>query len=108
MRKLALSLVVLGVFAPAVFAAPVDVKIKDNLFKPTRVTIHKGGKVVWHWKGSNPHNVAIKKPGASRVSTRSAIKTSGRYGFRFRRTGTWKVLCEVHPTKMRMKVIVRG
>src|SRR3712207_8244488 len=49
--------------------------VKDNFFKPDRVVIRKGGKVVWEWKGSNPHNVAIKKPGSSKVFKRSAIKT---------------------------------
>ncbi len=110
MRKLALAIaagVLVSVSVPAVGAPPV-VLVKDNFFKPKRVTIGKGARVVWRWRGENPHNVALKKPGSSRVFKRSVIKTSGTYRPRFRAVGTWRVLCEVHPRDMRMRVIVRG
>lgn len=106
MRKLALATgVALSLAVPATAATP-TVAVKDNFFKPKKVTIKKGGKVTWKWKGSNPHNVAIKKPGSSKVAKRSTTKTSGSYTSRFRSTGTWRVLCEVHPTEMRMRVVV--
>jgi plastocyanin len=107
MRKLTLSLVVVAaVFVPVVHAAPTKVLVKDNFFKPKEVTITKGSKVTWRWKGSQQHNVALKKPGRSNVARRSALKTSGKFTHKFRRVGTWKVLCEVH-SKMKMKVVVR-
>ena len=81
--------------------------VKDDFFKPERVVIKKGGQVTWRWRGSNPHNVALKPPGSSHVSKRSTVKTSGHYTTRFRKVGKWHVLCEIHPTKMRMRVIVR-
>jgi plastocyanin len=108
MRKLALSIatVALALAVPATAATPV-VLVKDNFFKPKAVTIKKGGSVTWRWKGTNTHNVAIKKPGTNKVVKRSAYKTSGKYTTKFRHTGTWKVLCEVHPKNMRMKVVVK-
>lgn len=110
MRRFALAIaaaavVVAGV--PATAATPV-VLVKDNFFKPERVVIKKGGKVTWRWRGSNPHNVAIKKPGTNRVVKRSTIKTEGSYTTRFRRIGKWRVLCEIHPRNMTMRVIVRA
>lgn len=107
MRKLALSLVVVALFVPAVQAAPREVLVKDDFFEPKRVTIKKGSRVVWRWRGDNPHNVALKRPGSSKVSKRSAYKTSGKFTYKFGRTGTWRVLCEIH-SKMTMKVIVRS
>ena len=110
MRKLALSLtaaVVLALAVPATGATPV-VLVKDDFFKPERVVIKKGGKVTWRWKGSNPHNVAIKKPGSSKIAKRSSVKTEGTYTTRFRSTGKWRVLCEIHPQRMTMRVIVRN
>lgn len=108
MRKLALaSALALSLAVPATAATP-TVAVKDNFFKPGKVTIKKGGKVTWVWKGSNPHNVAIKKPGSSKVVKRSTTKTSGKYTSAFRSTGTWRVVCEVHPTTMRMRVVVRN
>ena len=109
MRKIALSITagaVLALAVPATAATP-TVLVKDNLFKPKSVTIKKGGSVLWRWKGSNPHNVALKKPGSSKVAKRSTIKTSGKYSSKFRLRGTWRVLCEVHPQDMKMKVIVK-
>jgi plastocyanin len=110
MRKLALSLtaaVAVAAAVPATAATPV-VLVKDNFFKPDRVVIKKGGKVTWRWKGSNPHNVVIKKPGTNKVIKRSTVKTSGSYTTRFRRTGKYPVLCEIHPRNMTMRVIVRS
>lgn len=107
MRKLALSLAVLAAFVPAVHAAPTEVLVKDDVFKPKQVTIKKDSRVTWRWKGSNPHNVALKRPGSSKVVKRSPLKTSGRFTYRFRTAGTWKVLCEIHE-RMKMKVIVRS
>lgn len=110
MRKLALSLtaaLALALAVPATAATPV-VLVKDNFFKPERVVIKKGGKVTWRWRGGNPHNVAIKKPGTNRVVKRSTVKTEGSYTTRFRRTGRWRVLCEIHPVNMTMRVIVRN
>jgi plastocyanin len=106
MRKLALSLTALALLVPLAHAATTEVKVKDDFFKPKPAEIKKGDKVLWRWKGSNPHNVAGKKPGSNAVAFRSAIKTEGKYSHKFGKVGTWKILCEVHPTTMTMKVVV--
>ena len=112
MRKLALSITAAALIAaavPATAASPETAtqKVRDNFFKPKEVTIKKGGKVTYRWKGSNPHNVALKKPGKSAVFKRSTIKTEGKYSSRFKVVGKWKIVCEVHPIKMRGRVIVK-
>jgi plastocyanin len=106
MRKLIISLVIAAVLVPPAFAATTEVKVKDNFFKPERVEISKDDKVRWVWKGSNVHNVAIKKPGRTNVARRSEFKTEGKFTHTFGKVGTWKILCETHPRKMRMKVVV--
>jgi plastocyanin len=108
MRRLALSLVFVFVLAPFAFAATTDVKLKDNFFKPDEVTIDKGDKVRWLWRGSDLHNVAIKKPGRNAIARASEFQVDGKFTHRFRKVGTWRILCENHPRKMRMKVIVRS
>ena len=109
MRTLVLSLVaVVAVAVPLVaHAAPKRVAVDDNFFAPERVKVKKGGKVTWRWVGTNPHNVALKKPGRRRVAKRSALKTSGEFTFKFRRIGKWRAVCEVHPNSMRMRIVVR-
>ena len=107
MRRIVLSLLGVAVFVPAAYAATVYVKVKENIFKPDEVTIKKGDRVRWLWRGDDQHNVAIKKPGTNKVVRRSALKIDGKFVHEFGKTGTWRVLCEVHPRKMRMQVIVR-
>lgn len=106
MRKVTVTLLALAAMVPAAYAATTEVKVKDNFFKPDRVEINKGDKVTWRWKGSNVHNVALKKPDRTRISIASEFKTEGKFTHQFGRVGTWRVLCETHPRKMRMKVIV--
>lgn len=106
MRRLTLALALAGVLAPLAYAATTEVKVKDNFFKPDRVEIDKGDKVRWVWRGADLHNVAIKKPGRDSISTASAFKVDGKFTHTFGRVGTWKILCENHPRKMRMKVVV--
>ena len=108
MRRIALSLVLAAGLVSVAHAATTEVKIKDNFFNLERVEIDKGDKVRWVWKGSDVHNVAIKKPESSRIAFSSPFKTSGQYTHQFGRVGTWRVLCETHPRKMRMKVVVRS
>ncbi len=108
MRKLLLSLTLALALVPLAHAATTDVLVKDDFFKPDRVTINKGDRVLWRWRGDDVHNVAIKRPGSSKIAVASAFKTRGRFAHRFRRVGTWRILCESHPRKMRMKVIVRN
>ena len=106
MRRIVLSLAVFALLAPFAYAATKEVKVKDNFFKPDRVTIDKGDTVRWVWRGDNQHNVALKKPDLRRVARRSAVKTDGKFTHQFGIVGTWRVLCELHPRRMRMKVIV--
>jgi len=108
MRKITLAVAIAAVLAPFAYAATTKVKVKDNFFNTDRVKIDKGDKVRWVWRGSDLHNVAIKKPGRNSISTASAFKVDGKFTHKFRRAGTWRILCENHPRKMRMKVVVRS
>ena len=108
MRKLALAVLLAAVLVPLAHAATSEVALKDNFFTRDRVEIAKGDKVLWRWKGSDLHNVAIKKPGRKSIAFASEFKVEGKYSHKFGRVGTWNILCENHPRKMRMKVVVSG
>jgi plastocyanin len=102
MRKISLLLVALALVAALVatqaFAATgVTWKIGTN----KTVKIRKGGTVKWVWGDSAPHNV--KGPGF-----KSSVKTGkGKtYSHTFRARGTFKVICQVHPTTMKTVVKV--
>jgi hypothetical protein len=99
MRKLIVFSSLLAVGAVSALAATKTVKWKVG--SKTTQRIAKNGIVKWVWSDGAPHNV--KGPGFR-------SKTTGRRGYayshRFRKRGTFRIICEVHPTTMKTKVIV--
>jgi plastocyanin len=99
------STTALGALALPALADAATVAVRDNVFGPKKVTISKGQKVKWVWRGDALHNV-VKTSGPG-GDFRSNVQTSGRYSHRFKRTGTYQVLCTIHAPDMKMKVVVR-
>ena len=100
MRKLTLliaALAVAAVFAVPAFGATKTISLKDNFFSPKSLTVKKGTKLVFKWRGKAPHNV--KGAGIS-----SPTKTSGSFSARARKSGA--IVCTIHPG-MQMKLKVR-
>jgi plastocyanin len=101
MRKLIATLVVISLLAgiwavAALGATSVTWKVPTS----KTVKIHKGGTVKWVWTGDALHNV--KGPGfTSKFSSRKGHT----YSHTFRRRGTFKIICQTHPTTM--KTIVK-
>jgi plastocyanin len=112
LRKVIASLVVVGLLGPAVtpaMAATKSIKIGDNYFVrdggvPT-VTVSKGTKVKWVWKGKSLHNVKVTK-GPAKFG--SSSQTSGSYSKKVKKAGTYTLVCTVHgASDQSMKLVVR-
>ncbi len=111
MRKLLVPVLVAGLLGPAAapaLAATKSVKIGDNWFvKPSgvpTVSIQKGDKVRWNWRGDSLHNVKVSS-GPARFGSPS--KTSGSYTRAFSKTGTYTLICTVHGARdQSMKLVV--
>jgi plastocyanin len=79
-----------GAMSPAQAAKKQErVKVVNNKFKPKTVKIRKGGKVTWVFKQGR-HNVVGR-------NWSSPIKRSGTWSKRFKRRGTFKYICALHP-----------
>jgi plastocyanin len=88
------------------FAATKTVRVGPQVsFGPTSVRIAKGDKVRFRWTGSLPHNVRVSR-GPSKFSI--GRRTSGTVTKTFRRTGTYRIVCDVHAPDMKLTVRVRG
>lgn len=98
LTALATAGAVLAVAAPAL-GAGATVRVADNVFRSSSVTIRKGQTVTWRWVGKNPHNVKFSSFG-------SKVQVSGTFRHRFTRRGTFRYVCSIHPG-MRGKVVVR-
>ena len=109
MRKLLFAVpavAVSAVLATQAFAAT-SVKVGDDYFVhkgsvPT-VTVKKGTKVTWRWRGKDLHNLAVTK---GPVKFHSSYKTSGSFSKKMRKAGTYTIVCTVHQPSMKMKLRV--
>jgi plastocyanin len=112
LRKLTTLALVAGLLGPAAapaVAATKTVKVGDNYFVRDggvpSVSVSKGTKVRWVWKGKSLHNVKVTK-GPAKFG--SASKTSGAYAKRIKKAGTYTIVCTVHgASDQSMKLVVR-
>lgn len=80
------------------------VVIEDIAFKPRAVTVRKDTTVRWAFQDdATSHNVVSR--GRPRF-TSSSVRSRGTYSFRFRRAGTYRYVCTLHPG-MAGRVVVR-
>ena len=107
MRPLLLAIAALAILAPVVGSAPPrkrSVELRGLAFKPGKVEVRRGGTVTWTWNdGSNSHDV--KSKGAKRFRS-SPVMQRGTHRVTFRRSGTYRYVCSIHPN-MRGSVVVR-
>jgi plastocyanin len=119
MRRLILpiALLVLAVAVPGAATGGTTttvtkkVKLGDDFYSPTKVTIHQKDIVKWIWVGADG------KPGTtdnqhtatdSKGKWTSKLKTSGTFSHRFKQVGNFKVICSEHPEDMILKVKVKA
>ena len=80
------------------------VTLKNISITPAKVTIKRGDSVRWVWKdGSIRHDVLFSRGGFKK----SPLKAKGTYRLTFKKRGTFKYICTVHPGDMKGTVTVR-
>jgi plastocyanin len=93
---------------------PKTVTVNDFFFGPATLTVNKGGTVKWVWSELNsyPHDVHLKQ-GPSGLkekgsySTRTTAVTGAQFKKTFSTPGTYKFICTIHPTEMKLTVTVK-
>ena len=104
MRRLACALVAIGVLAAPASAGTRTVAVKDDVYAPTSMTVRKGATVKWVWQGKHKHDVAVAR---GPVYFRSSPMRDGTFSKRFRKRGTYRLVCTIHAPEMKMTVVVR-
>ena len=91
-----------------------SVSINDFYFGPSSVTIKKGGTVKWTWSSFNtyPHDVHLKSgpkglKQRSSYSTKTTAVTDAKFQKTFPTAGTYMFICTIHPTEMKLTVVVK-
>jgi len=76
------------------------IDVSDNAFAPETVTIKAGTKVIWKWRGTNPHSIQLS-------GTTSPEQTSGTYERTFDQRGSsFNYQCGVHKAAMTGKIVI--
>jgi len=108
-----------GAAAPAQAQAgkapkPKVVTVADFYFGPSAVTIPKGGSVKWVWAPTNveSHDVHLKQSPKglkkkATYSTKTTAVTNATFKHAFPTPGTYRFICTIHPTQMKMTVTVK-
>jgi plastocyanin len=103
MRKLtallAISALLVAIGAVSAFAATKSVKW--HVPTSSTIKISKGTTVKWTWTDGAPHNV--KGPG---FASKTIAKKGFTFSHKFGKKGTFKIICQVHPTSMKTVVKV--
>lgn len=93
---------------------PVKVSVADFYFGPNAVTIKEGGSVKWVWAAANtePHDVHLKTgpkklKNKGSYSTKTTAVTNAHFQKTFETPGTYKFICTIHPTQMKLTVTVK-
>jgi plastocyanin len=107
MRRLfvafALTSILAGIGAAYALASTKGVRVGDNFFSRSSITIKRGTALNWHWRRTqNFHNVTAIKGGRFHSTTGKTVS----YTHVFRSRGTVTIVCTLHPRVMRLKVKV--
>jgi plastocyanin len=99
------SVLAVGALAvPSLGATTKQVAVKDNVFAPKSLTVSKGTRVQWVWKGKAPHNVKVTK---GPVKFTSSTKTKGTFTKTLKKAGTYQIVCTIHAPSMKMTLKVK-
>src|SRR3954466_14563772 len=105
---LLLAIAVGAAIAVPALAGTRTVKVGDNYFlrrgKPATLHIHRGGVLRFNGVGSGTHNLVLAQ-GPRHI--RQPLNASGTDSKRFRKRGTYLLVCTIHTSEMRLKVKVR-
>ncbi len=77
------------------------VELRALKFRPDKLTVKVGTRVDWVWRENVAHNVIFKDK-----SMNSKVLNKGTYSYTFKKTGTFKYDCTLHPgMKGEIKVV---
>jgi plastocyanin len=82
------------------------VRLGDNFFQPDSKKVAKGTKIRFKWTGEEEHNVTKKRGPGRSFASETTSATGVNFKRTFRKRGTYRLICTVHPDDMKLKVEV--
>lgn len=101
-----------AVALPAFAGGSPTIKVTDNDYSKSKLTVSPGTEVTFKWDdgNSNPHTVTLQKGpnGINKTSFRSKTGETGiKFSPKFRKPGLYSLRCIIHPEDMNIDVEVR-
>jgi plastocyanin len=101
------ALLATGAIAPARAAPEGTIKVGDFFFRPSVKSVTKGTRVKFEWVGSSRHHVVKSKGPGGAIASPATARRGVNLAKRFQKTGTYRFICTIHPTEMRLKLVVK-
>jgi plastocyanin len=86
------------------------VSVNDNYYGPSKLTIHVGDTVDWHWSDdiTDVHDVSVKSaPKGVKKFHSDPLAAGDDFKRKLTRPGTYKIICTFHEEEMKMTVTVK-
>ena len=118
-RKATLAMVGAAAFAAAPTALALGatskgktrkVSVNDNYYGPSKLTVHVGDTVDWHWSEdeTDVHDVALKaKPKGAKAFASDPLAAGEDFERKLTVPGTYKIICTFHEEEMKMTITVK-
>jgi plastocyanin len=81
------------------------VLVRDFQFFPANLRVRRGARLVWAFPAGTLHNVTVAN--GPRAFASKNLSDGRSYRHRFRKVGTYRLFCVLHPTTMTGTVTVR-
>lgn len=86
------------------------VKIADNYYSPTKLTVNRNSTITWKWPDvtGDTHDVLLKK-GPKGVKKFQSESAGSFYSYKRKLTkpGKYQIICTLHEQEMKMTITVR-
>ena len=86
------------------------VSVNDNYYGPSKLTVHVGDTVDWHWSGdiTDVHDVSVKSaPKGVKKFHSDPLAAGDDFKRKLTKAGTYKIICTFHEEEMKMTVTVK-
>jgi len=86
------------------------VSVNDNYYGPSKLTVHVGDTVDWHWSDATTdvHDVAVKSaPKGVKKFASDPLAAGDDFKRKLTRPGTYRIICTFHEEEMKMTITVK-
>jgi plastocyanin len=86
------------------------VSVNDNYYGPSKLTVHVGDTVDWHWSEdeTDVHDVALKSaPKGVKKFASDPLAAGDDFKRKLTKPGTYKIICTFHEEEMKMTITVK-